>query len=87
VNLQDFEAGGGTHWVCYSTLNGETCYFDSYGDLTPPHALVTYLPPPIRFNFDSVQHYDQVHCGHLCLFVLWCLSAGISYTHVLDLLK
>jgi hypothetical protein len=87
VNLQDQSAGRGTHWVCYSTLDRKTRYFDSYGDLAPPTNLRKYLPDNVEYNFDSVQDYDSVLCGQMCLFVLLHLSLGFNYTDVLDMLK
>ena len=41
INLEDYEAGGGTHWSAYATRPGDhgPCYFDSFRDLPPPTSL------------------------------------------------
>ena len=87
VNVQDFDRGNGTHWVCYSPLDGRSCYSDSYGDLFPPRALLDYLPGDASYNFERVQEYGQVHCRQLCLLVLSHLSAGFEFEGFVDMLK
>ena len=68
LNLDD-TTGSGTHWVAWYKNGTEKKYFDSYG-LQPPNELVDYLHSPILYNTERVQPYDQVFCGHLCLYVL-----------------
>jgi len=88
VNLEDFHAGRGSHWVAYSTLTKPPSYFDSFGDLPPPKSLTKYIDRPgIDYNFDKVQNDHQVLCGHLCLFFLYGLSKGWTYEKVLDEMK
>jgi len=82
VNLEDFDAGDGTHWVAYSTE--PPSYFDSFGDLPPPLSLKKYLGPGIVYNVNRVQNYDQVTCGHLCLYFLFTLSRTGSYERTID---
>lgn len=68
VNL-DNTTGPGTHWVCYKKLNDIVYYFDSFGNLPPPQELQKYFScsKKILYNNDSLQSYDSVVCGHLCL--------------------
>ena len=68
LNLDD-TTGSGTHWVAWYKNGDEKKYFDSYG-LQPPNELVAYLRSPILYNTEQIQPYDQVFCGHLCLYVL-----------------
>ncbi|KAJ8914021.1 hypothetical protein NQ315_012044 [Exocentrus adspersus] len=42
INL-DAEKGSGTHWAAYKKTGKEAVYFDSYGNLGPPHELIHYL--------------------------------------------
>ena len=93
LNLDD-TSGLGTHWVAWYKNGTEKKYFDSYG-LQPPNELVDYLAPrapanrrfvhsPILYNTERVQPYDQVFCGHLCLYVLKQLGGG---QHLQDIIN
>ena len=82
LNLDD-TSGLGTHWVAWYKNGTEKKYFDSYG-LQPPNELVDYLTPPILYNTERVQPYDQVFCGHLCLYVLKQLGGG---QHLQDIIN
>ena len=82
LNLDD-TTGSGTHWVAWYKNGTEKKYFDSYG-LQPPNELVDYLAPPILYNTERVQPYDQVFCGHLCLYVLKQLGGG---QHLQDIIN
>ena len=82
LNIDD-TAGSGTHWVAWYKNGTEKKYFDSYG-LQPPNELVDYLHSPILYNTERVQPYDQVFCGHLCLYVLKQLGGG---QHLQDIIN
>ena len=82
LNLDD-TTGSGTHWVAWYKNGTEKKYFDSYG-LQPPNELVDYLAPSILYNTERVQPYDQVFCGHLCLYVLKQLGGG---QHLQDIIN
>lgn len=71
VNL-DSSSGRGTHWVAYAKRAGVVQYFDSFGDLRPPPALVRYFGPDtvINYNYAREQSDSSVVCGHLCLLFL-----------------
>lgn len=79
VNL-DSSHGPGTHWVAYAKRGNTIVYFDSFGNLKPPKKLVEYfnngstIKRNILYNYDSVQAYDTVICGHLCLEFLKKIS-------------
>ena len=82
LNLDD-TTGSGTHWVAWYKNGTEKKYFDSYG-LQPPNELIDYLHSPILYNTERVQPYDQVFCGHLCLYVLKQLGGG---QHLQDIIN
>ena len=84
VNLEDFHAGEGSHWVAYSTTTGTPCYFDSFGNLSPPRSIAEYLGPGIKYNYERVQNFNQIWCGHFCLYFLKSLSKDKNYETVLD---
>src|ERR1700729_313840 len=58
----------GTHWVAYYKNNDTKLYFDSYG-IQPPTEIINYLGDPVLYPTDQIQSFDQVICGHLCLYV------------------
>ena len=82
LNLDD-TTGSGTHWVAWYKNGDEKNYFDSYG-LQPPNELVDYLHSPILYNTERVQPYDQVFCGHLCLYVLKQLGEGQNLQDIIN---
>lgn len=70
VNL-DEQSGPGTHWVAYRKQGNNVVYFDSFGDLQPPHDLMLYLRVrEIQYNYKRFQDYGTFNCGHLCLMFL-----------------
>lgn len=72
INLDDKD-GPGTHWVAYRKNGRNVDYFDSFGDLQPPHDLMDYLGPDnvIKYNHKRYQNFDTYECGHLCLKFLY----------------
>ena len=82
LNLDD-TAGLGTHWVAWYKNGTEKKYFDSFG-LQPPNELVDYLHSPILYNTERVQPYDQVFCGHLCIYVLKQLGGGHTLQDIIN---
>ena len=84
INLADSNDLKGTHWVCYRKNHDKMYYFDSYG-LQPPLEIEDYLNGEINYNEFQIQDFDQVVCGHLCLYVL---SSKLSFDNVIfSLLK
>jgi len=82
LNLDD-SRGNGTHWVAWFKNNRTKYYFDSFG-IQPPLELIAYLKNPILYPTEQIQSGDQVICGHLCLYVLKQLSAGIDYQLIIN---
>lgn len=71
INL-DSESGPGTHWVAYGKKGGVCTYFDSFGDLKPPSEFLDYMSgfARIKYNYDNLQPFNSIICGHLCLYFL-----------------
>jgi hypothetical protein len=74
INLDD-QKGNGTHWTAYKKINNQVIYFNSFGNLPPPTELVKYLNKnnkcEIIYNHQTLQKFDTVICGHLCLKFLY----------------
>lgn len=75
----------GTHWVLVFIKDKKCEYFDSYG-FPPTIELLKYLNniKERYYNTFKVQKPQEVICGHLCLYVLFCLSNNIPYYEILD---
>lgn len=67
INL-DNQQGDGTHWCAYAKKGNLCLYFDSFGDLRPPSEFLKYMHGVcIEYNYDRLQKFDSVNCGHLCM--------------------
>lgn len=67
VNL-DNSNNSGTHWVAYAKRNDYCEYFDSFGDLKPPLEILRYLQRnKIYYNYNRLQNFNSVKCGHFCI--------------------
>ena len=84
VNLQDYFAGSGTHWVCvYNSDNVE--YFDSFG-LVPPNEVVKYMRTAnknIVYNDAQLQNINSILCGYYCLYYIMQRNNGRAANEVL----
>ena len=72
INLQNFEDGGGTHWVaCKIFDNKKCCYMDAFGFDCPPD-IKEFLTPfrPFAFNTREIQDLKSEKCGYFCLAFL-----------------
>ena len=74
INLQDYFAGNGTHWVCaYNEEKSNNVeYFDSFG-LVPPNEVIKYIKTTkknIIYNDSQIQHIDSILCGYYCLYYI-----------------
>ena len=69
INLQDYEDGGGTHWVCCKIIaNRKCCYFDPFG-FSMPEEVSEFLKPfkPIATSNRTIQDVKSIKCGYFCL--------------------
>ena len=72
INLQDYEDGGGTHWVAFKIFdNKKCCYFDPFG-FGCPVDVKEFLTPfrPISYNNRVIQDLKSELCGYFCLAFL-----------------
>ena len=84
INLADSDDLKGTHWTCWYKKDKMKIYFDSYG-VQPPLEIIDYLKNPIYYPIKQIQDFNQVICGHLCLYVLNELNKGKHLYQILDL--
>ena len=85
----------GSHWTSWYKIGQDRYYFDSYGE-RPPLEIERYLKtkeelkndqPAIKRSAITVQHDISNECGALCLYVLYNLSNGQSFPHILGRLE
>lgn len=72
INLQDSDAGNGTHWVCCFIRGKRAMYYDSFGKVMPNDVL-TFLKKKcnhIVYSVDQIQNLRSDACGYYCLAVL-----------------
>ena len=71
INLQDHDAGGGTHWVAMNiSFDKQVTYFDSFG-LRPPEEVKDFVNQyPVMSNIRHIQDMHSDLCGFYCLLFL-----------------
>lgn len=69
INLQDYEDGNGTHWVCCKIFdNRKCCYFDPFGAPMPIDVNKFLMPfKPIAQSNRHIQDLKSDKCGYFCL--------------------
>ena len=74
----------GTHWTCLFIKNSKLYYFDSFG-FEPPLEVGDYFEGKERYYSSfKIQQYNEVICGHYCIYVLYKLSHGFDFYEILD---
>lgn len=67
VNLDD-SYNEGTHWCAYIKLGKNVYWFDSFGNIPPPHDLIKYFRGCfIFYNLEKFQTFGTSDCGKHCL--------------------
>ena len=69
VNLQNYFAGDGTHWVCiYNNKKSDKVeYFDSFG-LVPPNEVIKYMKTTNKnYNHSQIHNMNSILCGYYCI--------------------
>ncbi len=88
INLQDYNDGNGTHWVCFKLFdNGKCCYFDSFG-MPMPREINSWLMKfkPIATNNRHIQDIKSSKCGYFCLaFIEYFNDIDPTQTDVFEL--
>ena len=87
VNLQDYFAGSGTHWVCvYNEEKSDKVeYFDSFG-LVPPNEVVKYISTTnknIIYNDAQIQNINSILCGYYCVYYITERNKGRTANELL----
>ena len=80
----DHSDNRGTHWTCLFIKDENLYYFDSYGFATPLEVLDYYKGKNRFYSSFKIQQYDEVICGHYCIYVLYRLSNGYNFYEILD---
>ena len=83
INLEDSDAGNGTHWVCLLNSNTYCYYFDSFGFPPPENVrqiIKRDLNKRIVYNTSQIQNEKSSLCGYYCLyFIDWMLKKPDDY--------
>lgn len=78
INLQDSDAGGGTHWVAIALMankddgNKHCVYWDSFG-IDPPTAVMRFCKRwanKMIISEDHIQNINSGYCGQYCILFL-----------------
>ena len=66
INLQDSDAGNGTHWTVFFYNKPLTSiYYDSFGFIAP--LPVQAKIKPYIYNDKEIQNYNSSTCGYYCI--------------------
>ena len=72
VNLQNSNAGNGSHWTCFIIKKDIIIYYDSFGIPMPTNLLTFFYRfkkgISIIYSIDQIQYYNSVLCGYYCLY-------------------
>jgi len=69
INLQDADAGNGTHWTFFRIFKDKkVCYFDPFG-LNMPENIREFLSKyePVAWNNRQIQDIKSDKCGLFCI--------------------
>jgi hypothetical protein len=74
VNMEDSDAGSGSHWVAiwFDNYNTTPLYFDSFG-IDPPMAIIDFMKKwhsKCIFSTKEIQNVNSGFCGQYCLYFL-----------------
>ena len=80
INLQNSDKKG-SHWVC---IKDKKYYFDPYG-IKPTKEVEDFLDPDENYYYNTlqVQPNETKICGILCLYMLYKLEKGDSFTDII----
>lgn len=81
VNLQNFDDGDGTHWVCFVQQKNQAVYIDSFGG-PPPLAVRAFTWGPVFYSTAVIQGINSENCGRFCAFALLMLADGRTITQI-----
>jgi hypothetical protein len=74
INMEDDDAGNGTHWVFCKITEGKGLYFDSFG-VYPPEDVKKFIKPmKIMFSERQIQDLKSDMCGYYCSALAYYLK-------------
>jgi hypothetical protein len=83
INLEDSDAGNGTHWTCLIITKRHAIYFDSFG-LPIPESIKNFIHRfsdiPIIYSTDQIQHMDSLFCGWFVIYFMWYITVKNKYS-------
>jgi hypothetical protein len=74
INLQDHDAGSGTHWTAFVVTSSHIHYFDSFGFPLPRSVMRAAAHRHILYNNKHIQNVQSGVCGSYVLAFLWWLT-------------
>ena len=87
INMEDSDAGGGSHWCLLSLLDGGNgIYFDSYAT-PPPKDVLNFMKRHRSNNFmnnTEVQSLKSTSCGWYVIYILNNLIKNRKFLDILD---
>lgn len=84
INMEDDDAGDGSHWVGLRVEPKIAYYFDSFG-VNPPRDVTRFVRRPLAWAEKQIQHLESPNCGFYTLFFLKCLHDGMLPNDILNL--
>jgi hypothetical protein len=82
INMENYDDGQGTHWVCAKYDKVNSIYIDSFG-FPPPLVVEEYFDDPI-YNTQQVQHLKSLRCGHFCLYFIKKFNQKFTLDEILS---
>lgn len=83
INMEDNDAGNGTHWVLTQEKNGGSIYMDSFA-VPPPLDVLNYFTHPMETLSHQLQDLDSDRCGYFCQYYMKQLSLGRSMDDIIQ---
>jgi hypothetical protein len=87
LNMEDSNAGQGSHWVVLSFLNPDYgIYFDSYA-IHPPKSILDFMKrhrDKNVMNEGAIQSLKSTACGWYTIYIIDMLLKGRKYLDILE---
>jgi hypothetical protein len=85
INLQDSDAGNGTHWVGLILNTKNAIYYDSFGFSIPNdiiHFIYKYNKnSKIIYSTDHIQHKNSILCGWYTMYFHYLFNNKKQYNY------
>jgi hypothetical protein len=77
LNMENYEDGDGTHWVCYYHDEPKALYSDSFG-IIPPVEILELVPNKLLYTTQQIQNEKSTCCGYFCIAFILCHNDLLS---------